>query len=136
MNMIKIIRRFIFYGIFGLFLELLWTGLNSFVDGDMTFYAHSSLIMFFIYGMVVLIEPLFNIFKNQSVLVRTVTYSVFILMMEYYSGTILNYGGICPWYYETGFNVENVIRLDYIVLWMLAGYVYERLYFYFAGHNL
>ncbi len=129
-------RRFIFYGIFGLFLEMLWTGLNSFINGDMTLSTHSSLIMFFIYGMVVFLEPVFEIFNRQTVFVRIVTYSIFIFMVEYFSGIFLTKLGICPWCYSAKFNIKNVIRLDYIFVWMIAGYVYERLYFYFLRHSL
>lgn len=130
------LRRFLFYGIFGLFLEILWTGLNSLVHGDMTLQAHSSLIMFFIYGMVVFLEPVFNIFIRQTAFVRILTYSVFIFMTEYFSGIILSRFGVCPWHYATRFSINNVIRLDYIFIWMAAGYMYERLYFYLTNHIL
>ncbi len=130
------LKRYFCYGILGLFLENLWTGLNSFLNGDITCNGHSSLIMFFIYGMVVFLEPVFEIFSQQTVFVRIVTYSLMIFMVEYFSGIALGHFKICPWHYYSQFNIDNVIRLDYIFLWMLAGYVYERLYFYFLKHSI
>lgn len=117
-------------------MELMWTGLNSFVSGDITFSGHSSLIMAVIYGMVVFLEPIFDLFKGQYALVRIVTYSAFIFMAEYYWGIFLRSMGICPWVYSSKYNISNVIRLDYIILWMTAGYVYERLYFYLKAHSI
>ncbi len=130
------LKRFLYYGMFGLFLEILWTGLNSMLSGDFTMTGHSSVIMFFIYGMIVFLEPVFNIYSCQHFLVRVMTYSVFIFMVEYFSGIILTRIGVCPWLYLSRYSINGVIRLDYIVLWIIAGYVYERLYFYFIAHNL
>ncbi len=130
------IKRFVVYGMSGVFMEIVWTGLNALLRGDITLTGHTSVIMFFIYGGAVFLEPLFSVFKGQYVYVRIVTYSVFIFMAEYFSGRFLMSLGMCPWAYYSTFNISNVIRLDYIVLWMAAGYVYERLYFYFVSHNL
>lgn len=129
-------KRFLLYGAFGIFLEILWTSINSCISGDLTFTGHSSLIMFFIYGMVLFLEPLFELFSHQYTFVRIVTYSMFIFSMEYFSGIFLTKLSMCPWFYDGKYNISNVIRLDYIILWMAAGYVYERLYFYFSSHNL
>lgn len=82
------------------------------------------------------LEPVFEIFSRQTIFVRIVTYSTFIFMVEYFSGIFLTKIGICPWHYCTRYNINNVIRLDYIFIWMIAGYVYERLYFYFLRHSL
>ncbi|MGN1319120.1 MAG: hypothetical protein ACI4VF_08885 [Lachnospirales bacterium] len=128
------LRRFFIYGISGIFLEILWTGVNSFIKGDFTFTGHSSVIMFFVYGMVVFLEPLFENFIGQNLLIRVVTYSVMILMTEFFVGKILMYFGICPWVYKSRFNIDNVIRLDYFFPWMAAGFLYERLYFYLKNH--
>lgn len=128
--------RFLFYGTLGTALEILWTGINALTDGDITLTGHSSVIMFFIYGMIVFLEPVFEIFKEQYILVRIVTYSVMIFMAEFFSGIILNYFKICPWAYYSRFNILNVIRLDYIFLWMIAGCLYEKLYFYFIKHRV
>lgn len=128
--------RFLFYGTLGTALEILWTGANALVCGDITLTGHSSVIMFFIYGMIVFLEPVFEIFKEQYILVRIVTYSAMILMTEFFTGLMLNYFKICPWAYYSRFNIFNVIRLDYVFLWMIAGCLYEKLYFYFIKHNV
>lgn len=123
------LKRFFYYGISGNLLELLWTGINSFFSGDLRLMGHSSLVMFFIYGMAVFMEPVFTIFKEQFVAVRLLTYSSMIFMMEYYSGLFLNKFYICPWYYNSIFNVNHIIRLDYIILWCIVGYVYEKMFY-------
>lgn len=128
--------RFLIYGALGTALEILWTGTNSLFGGDITLTGHSSVIMFFIYGSIIFLEPVFEIFKEQYLLVRIVTYSGIILMAEFFSGIILNYFGICPWAYYSRFSILNVIRIDYIFVWMCAGCIYERLYFYFRRHRV
>lgn len=129
-------KRFLCYGILGIFLEITWTSLYSLTEGDYSLYGHSSFFMFFIYGMVVFLEPVFEIFKKQNVLVRTLTYAALIFTAEYFSGSVLKYFGICPWVYTTRFNINGLIRIDYIFIWITAGYIYERLYFYFSSHNI
>lgn len=135
-KIIIMIRRFFYYGIFGIFMEIVWTGVNSFFRGDLTLRGNSSVIMFFIYGMVVFLEPVFELFKNQCFFVRIVTYSVFIFAVEYYSGILLTSIGVCPWHYSSAFSIDSVIRLDYIVIWAIAGYAYERLYLGGFGHKI
>ncbi len=126
------VKRTLIYGFTGLFFEILWTGFCSLIHGDMTMSAHTSFIMLPIYGMVVLLEPLFNIFRHYSLppVLRGIFYAVLIFACEYFSGMALRLFGICPWKYTGIFSINGLIRLDYAPLWFTAGLVYEKLYFY------
>lgn len=123
------INRFFIYGGIGLCIEVFWTGLCSFFGGDFTFTGHSSLVMFPIYGSVVFLEPLFNELRYNNVFLRGVAYMLLIFSAEYFSGTFLNSIGICPWSYaEAKYNINGVVRIDYMPLWFGVGIMYERVY--------
>lgn len=123
------INRFFIYGGIGLCIEVFWTGLCSFFGGDFTFMGHSSLVMFPIYGSVVFLEPLFNELRYNNVFLRGVAYMLLIFSAEYFSGTFLNIIGICPWSYaEAKYNINGVVRIDYMPLWFGVGIMYERVY--------
>lgn len=122
-------KRFFVYGSLGLSLEILWTGFNSFLRGDLTLTGHSSVIMFPIYGAAVLLEPMFVQLKNCSVLLRGFMYMTLIFAMEYWAGLVLTFFNICPWsYFNAALNINGLIRLDYGPLWFVVGLIYEFLY--------
>lgn len=119
-------KRFFIYGSLGLCIEVMWTGLWAFFKGDFTLTGHSSVIMFPIYGSVVLLEPMFRELKCNSILLRGAVYMLLIFSAEYFSGIFLNRLGICPWSYANArFNVEGVVRADYMPLWFGVGIMYE-----------
>lgn len=123
------IKRFTLYGLIGIFLEIFWTGFNSFLNGDLTFQGHSSLIMFPIYGSVIFLEKAFIQLKNAPLFLRGLVYMCLIFSAEYFSGILLNKLNMCPWSYANAyFNINNVIRIDYSPLWFCAGLFYELLY--------
>ena len=123
------VKRFFIYGGIGLCIEVFWTGLCGFFGGDYTFMGHSSLVMFPIYGSVVFLEPLFKELKYNNILLRGVAYMLLIFAVEYFSGTLLNKIGICPWsYVKAKYNISGVIRVDYMPLWVGVGIIYERIY--------
>ncbi|WP_157881699.1 hypothetical protein [Acetivibrio thermocellus] len=47
------IKRFFVYGITGWSMEIIWTGLHSFLTGDMKLQGYTSIWMLFIYGSAV-----------------------------------------------------------------------------------
>ncbi len=127
-------KRFLIYGMLGIYMETLWTGIRSGIA--LKLMGHSSLIMIAVYGCVVLMEPAFRQLKDTAVLFRGVVYSLLIFSAEYFSGLLLMYFNICPWNYSHAFyNMNNVVRLDYMPLWIFAGLIYERLYFGLTVNN-
>ncbi len=128
------IKRFLIYSMLGIYLEILWTGIRSGLI--LKLMGHSSVIMMFIYGSVVLMEPAFRQLKDVYLPFRGMIYALFIFAAEYFSGLALMHFGICPWDYSHAFyNMKGVIRLDYMPLWFFVGLIYERLYFGLTPNN-
>ncbi len=124
------IKRGFIYGLIGLFFEVLWTGICSFLSGDYTFYSHTALIMLPVYGSAVFLEPIFLSLINNGVpvVIRGAYYATLIFACEYFSGKALSLFDLCPWEYTGIYNIEGVIRLDYAPLWFTAGLIYERVF--------
>ena len=121
--------RFVIYGAIGCLMEVLWTGLSALVSKNFKLSSKTSLWMFFIYGMVVFLEPFFRMIASFNFLLRGLIYAAFILTGEFITGTLLKRADICPWdYSHTRFHVRGVIRFDYLPAWAAAGLVFEQLY--------
>jgi uncharacterized membrane protein len=137
-NVIKfgVIRRFFVYGFVGLIMEVLWTGFLSFLRGDYALECRTSLLMFPVYAMAVMLEPLFvHLLKSGiHIIARGCIYAMLIFFAEYTTGGIYTLLGICPWNYTGArFGINGLIRLDYAFLWVFAGLFFERLYFWLCG---
>ena len=61
---------FLFCGLVGWCLEILWTGLHALLRGDFAMKGTTSLLMFPIYGCASLILPVYQKIKNFPVLLR------------------------------------------------------------------
>jgi uncharacterized membrane protein len=125
-------RRFFIYGFTGLLMEVIWTGILSFLRFDFTLECQTSLLMLPVYGLAVMLEPFFEYFTKMGLpfAVRGAAYAVLIFFVEYSTGGIYTLLGICPWnYVGANFNVNGLIRLDYAPLWAIAGLMFENLYF-------
>ena len=84
---------------------------------------------YFIYGLVVFMEPLFKQLRGQSAIVRGMTYGILIFAIEFFSGTGLKAVNACPWDYSSAiYNINGLVRLDYYPVWIFVGLVYERIY--------
>jgi uncharacterized membrane protein len=124
------IIRFFIYGSAGWLMEVLWTGLGSLKDRNFKLSSNTSLWMFFIYGMVIFLEPFFRLASPLNFLLRGLIYAVLIMSGEFVTGTLLKRADFCPWDYSASrFNVKGVVRLDYLPAWAIAGLFYEQLYF-------
>ncbi|MCC8044557.1 MAG: putative ABC transporter permease [Clostridiales bacterium] len=120
-------NRFIRCGMYGWCMEVLWTGLHSFLKRDPKLMGFSSLRMFPIYGMASLIAPLSHALKNFSTLTRGFIYMICIFTVEFVSGSWLKKRGRCPWdYSDSPWQVNGVIRLDYAPIWFLTGLFFEK----------
>lgn len=85
--------------------------------------------MFFIYGAVVALEPLFVFLAPLNFLLRGLIYALLIFAGEFITGSVLKLCNVCPWdYSHTRYHVRGVIRLDYLPAWALAGLIFEQLF--------
>ncbi len=121
------IKRFFIYGIIGWSMEIVWTGLYSLINGNLTLEAYTSLWMLFIYGCGVFLEPIHDIIRPWNIMLRGLIWVVIIWGIEYSTGKlILGILHVYPWKYFGRFAVEGIVRLDYAPAWFLAGLLFER----------
>jgi uncharacterized membrane protein len=123
------ITRFIMYGAIGCLMEVLWTGLAELKRKNFTLRSTTSLWMFFVYGMVIFLEPVFTLIAPLNFIIRGMVYAVLIMSGEFLTGTLLKRADVCPWDYSTTrYHVKGIVRLDYFPAWMMAGLLFERIY--------
>ena len=121
-------KNFLICGLTGWCLEILFTAFDSFRRRELKLMGHTSLWMFPIYGMAVLLQPLYFMIKKLPMLLRGVIYSTCFFAVEFVSGSFLKKQGICPWDYSNAkSNIGGVIRLDYTPFWMAAGLLFEKI---------
>lgn len=121
-------KMYLFCGMTGLSLEVLWTGFYSFLHGDLRLTGISSFWMFWIYGCACVIHPLFHRIHKIPFWGRGLFYMILIFTGEFLFGIFLKRLGLCPWdYSDTPYHILGVIRLDYAPLWFFTGLLYEFL---------
>lgn len=121
-------HNFFICGLTGWCMEILFTSAGSLFKKDGRLIGQTSVWMFPIYGMAVLIRPVYKVIKKLPALFRGGIYSLGIFTFEYLSGSLLKKHHMCPWdYSDAATNIDGVIRLDYAPLWMLAGLLFERI---------
>ncbi len=121
-------KNFFICGLTGWCIEIIFTSLGAFLQGDLRLIGQTSLWMFPIYGLAAFIKPLYEVIKKLPLLLRGCIYSFCILICEYISGMLLKKHHLCPWDYSNSpTNINGVIRLDYAALWALAGLLFERI---------
>ena len=134
MNIINILKHFIIYGCFGLFIETIWTGIGSALKKDKNLTCNTYLWMFPIYGAGgVLFEPVHEFLRVYLWAYRGFVWAALIFLIEYITGYILKSTlGKCPWDYdregEVIASVNGIIRIDYLPVWFCVGLIYERLH--------
>jgi uncharacterized membrane protein len=125
------IIRFLIYGSSGLCLEVFWTGILSFLNGDKCFTAKTYLWMFFIYGSATFMEPIHNYIRFLPLFVRGCIWLVLIWSVEFISGWIIKkIIGKCPWDYSRcgKLQIMGLIRLDFAPLWFIVGVLFEKMH--------
>ena len=114
-------------------MEVFWTGLGSLINRDYKLRSNTSIWMFFIYGMVIFLEPIYLLIRPMHILLRGLIYAVCIFAGEYVFGGIMKKIDVCPWdYSHVKYNIQGVIRLDYLPAWMAAGLLFERIFIILA----
>lgn len=124
----KLVHNFIHCGILGWCLEITFTALSSFRRREFKLTGNTSIWMFPIYGMGAFLAPVCRLMKKQHFLIRGITYAILIFIGEFITGTLLVRKDLCPWNYRRSkWNVKEIVRLDYLPCWILAGLLFERL---------
>ena len=129
--MLYALRHFIIYGVTGLLLEILWTGVSSGLRGDLNMKCTTYLWMFFIYGCGIFLEPIHALIRPLFWAVRGLIWAALIFSLEYGCGMALKLSiGKCPWDYtgEGALSVRGFIRLDFLPAWFAVGLLFERLH--------
>jgi uncharacterized membrane protein len=121
-------KQFVICGLTGWCMEILFTSFGSFLRGDARLMGQTSIWMFPIYGMAVLIGPIYHKIAHMPLLLRGILYAAAIMAVEFTTGSLLRLFAACPWDYSgTRYNIRGLVRLDYFPLWVLAGLIFERL---------
>lgn len=128
--------RFVIYGLLGLIMETVWTGLGSLLAGDLRLKSFTSLWMFVIYGLAVFLEPVHERIRFWPWFVRGLLWTAVIFGIEYATGWLLrSITGVSPWNYAGKlYNVDGLIRLDYAPVWFAAGLFFERVHDWLKGN--
>ena len=123
---ILMIMRFVIYGALGCLMEVFWTGICSLKSKDFRLSSNTSLWMFFVYGMIALLEPVFRLVAPMPFFLRGILYAACIFAGEFASGSVLKRLQVCPWDYSGAkYHLKGLIRLDYLPVWIAAGLVFE-----------
>lgn len=124
------ILRFTAYGLLGWCLEILWTGIGSFINGNYLLYSFTYMWMFLIYGLGVFLEPIHDRIRNWNVCMRGGLWVLIIFAVEYFFGWGLeSILGHCPWDYGTGkLSISGYIRLDFVIPWFFTGLLFEKVH--------
>lgn len=124
------IKKYLMCGLTGWCMEVFWTGMGSALRKDKKLTSNTSIWMFPIYATAIIIEPLSRKLcsKKRNAVNRGIIYSLCIFATEFCSGSFLKKRGCCPWdYSKAKFNINGVVRLDYLPVWFIVGLIYEKL---------
>ncbi len=124
----KFIHDFIFCGIAGWCIEIIYTALASLRRRELKLCGTTSLWMFPIYGCAVFLKPVTKLLQKKPFWIRGLTYMTLIFSAEYTTGSLLARHDLCPWdYYRSRFHIKRLIRLDFAPNWFGAGLLFEYL---------
>lgn len=108
-------------------MEILVTSCDAFRRREPDLTGHTSVLMFPIYGAACLLKPLCILLAGFHWIIRGLVYMSCIFSMEYASGRFLQKKEKCPWNYaRSGWNIHQVIRLDYAPAWFFLGLLFEK----------
>ena len=123
--------RILVYGLFGLLVEVAWTGTRSLLAGDWTLVATTYLWMLPIYGVTAMaLEGVHERIRPQPIWMRGSIWMLLIFSFEFFYGYLLRSEiGVCPWDYTgSPLSVDGLIRLDYAPAWFVLGLLFEHLH--------
>jgi hypothetical protein len=119
-ELMDILKLFILYAGMGTVLELWFRALRR-----RSTKPRVPFIMPLFYGMAAL--PFYAYLQQDwPLLLKVPLYGLTIIGAEYLFGRLyLAISGSYPWRYESGLQLEHLIRLDYFPLWCGLGYLFE-----------
>ena len=118
-------------------MEIFGTGFAPTNENAANFIGHTSIWMFFIYGLAVFVlEPVHAIISGQNWFVRGCVWACLIFALEFITGGILRIIGIEPWRYTGELSVLGLIRLDYAPVWFAVGLLFERVHNVLTAYNI
>ncbi|MBR2045404.1 MAG: hypothetical protein IJ958_04640 [Agathobacter sp.] len=121
-------KDFIICGLAGWCIEVAFTSMGAALRKDKTLTAKTSAWMFPIYGMAAGIGIVAPKISHWPTFYRGLLYGGAIMTGEYITGSLLNKLDACPWSYAgCKFTIKDLVRLDFLPFWMLAGLLYEKL---------
>lgn len=121
-------RNFIVCGLTGWCMEVAFTSVGAIGKKDKKLMGQTSAWMFPIYGMASFIGEIAPKISHWPTPVRGLLYGSAIMVGEYISGTILTKMDACPWSYAGAkHTINDIVRLDYLPLWMAAGLFFEHI---------
>jgi len=137
----NIMYQILFFGCLGITIEVLFTALkktyqntNKNTPIDRRLEWKSYVWMFVIYWLIPIVAPI--IYKNMSdywLVIRLLVYALIIICFEYICWFIIKQIiWKSPWYYTNWLHIHNLVRIDYIPLWMCFSYLIEHIYIYIS----
>ncbi|HEX7976529.1 MAG TPA: hypothetical protein VF498_19115 [Anaerolineales bacterium] len=127
--------RFFVYGALGWCAEIVWTALTRRISGragNWLLIGETSLWAFPMYGSIALLyEPLHNLLRGQSFVLRASAYLLGFWAIEYLGGWLVwKIAGQKPWDYSRspGGNLHGLIRWNFIFIWPWVGLALEPLH--------
>ena len=124
-------HRLYFWGVHGIFAEVVFTALWEFVvSGNWRFMGVSSIWSFLTYGLGTFLLAewghSFLVSLQVPLLLRCCFYVVCTYIWEFSCGVVLDLFDARPWdYSQFTFNVKGLITMEYIPAWFFAGLYFE-----------
>lgn len=140
MQNFELLRDFIKFATLGVTTEVVFTAivdnLNAYKAGEKVnkdLKGYSYIWMIPIYGSIAFFARLiFPLVQSYHFLLRALIYGIIILIVEYITGFIIRaITGKVPWHYDSKWSIHNLIRLDFLPLWMGFGIMVELYYRFF-----
>lgn len=126
--------RLYFWGVHGIFTEVIFTSSLRFVESrNWRLDGGSSIWSFLVYGLGVMLvgEPAHNLMLSLGIplLLRCLFYVVLAFAWEFTSGVFLDqFVGSRPWdYSHFRYNIKGLITMEYIPAWYIGGLYFEFL---------
>ena len=121
-------KNFIICGLTGWCMEVAFTSASALCKRDKKLMGQTSAWMFPIYGSAALIGEISPKISHWPTAIRALLYGSAIMTGEYISGSLLTKFDICPWSYKgCKYTINDIVRLDYLPFWMIAGLIIERI---------
>ena len=121
-------KNFVICGLTGWCIEIAFTSGNAFLNKDKKMMGKTSAWMFPIYGMASGIGIIAPKIAHWSPFRRSLLYGSAIMTTEYLTGSLLTRMDACPWRYKgCKYAIKDLVRLDYLPFWMIAGLLYEKI---------